>query len=266
MIGPADASGEWENWMDAALSDRKPFNIDTDDRRVTDGAYNEDGKYVRYQGNSPFPADRGIYHWSHYSSCHWCYIFEDADWITDWPIMTSKELDFLLAEANYRLGDKAAAMETVNRYRTGNGELPRFRDVNGVAPGGNRCVPQNPDGSCGDLWEALKYEKRIEVFMAGMAGEYMDDRGWGDLVQWTWEQLPIPGSELDILQINNYTFGGPGGQSSAPFLGGHIPEDIRSLFTQMTPEALRLKRRLIQAITEYNPGTPDDIDVTPVRK
>jgi len=266
-VGPADASGAWETWINAPIDDRRPFNIDTDDRRVTGGSYDTDGAYIRYYGNSPFRPERGLYHFSHYGACHWCTLLEDQGWVGDWTILTPKELDFLEAEADYRLGDKAAAMRTVNNYRTDKGRLPPFTDVNGVAPGGSRCVPQNPDGSCGDLWEALKYEKRIELYAYGMAVEYMDDRGWGDLVQWTWQQLPIPGAELDILNMDVYTFGGPGGESSAIYLGGrNIPPDIGRLFTQITPEALRLKRRLVEALTEHNARIPDDLDVISARK
>ena len=261
-IGPSDASGEWEKWINAAVDDKRPFDIDTDDRRVTGGSYDIDGKYVTYLGNSPFPADRGLYHYSNYIDCRWCYLRDDLSFIGEWIDMDPKELKFLEAEANYRMGDKAGAMAIVNQYRTQNGELPPFTSVDGVAPGGTRCVPQNPDGSCGDLWEALKYEKRIELFHYGMATEYFDDRGWDDLVQWTWKQLPIPGSELDILNIINYTFGGPGGQSSAPYLGG-APEDIRKLLTRSTPEALRVKSKLQEAWRNLKPTVPNDI---PVRK
>ncbi len=213
-IGPSDASGNWETWINAGPDDKRPFDIDTDDRRITAGDPTTSGKYIRYMGNSPFPADRGIYHYSNYIDWRW-YPIRQANFVAEWPDMTNKELEFLVAEANYRMGNRAAAMETVNKYRA-NGELPPFTDPNGVAPGGDRCVPQNPDGSCGDLWETFKYEKRIELFHYGMATEYFDDRGWGDLVQHTFLQLPVPGSELELLLQEIYTFGGPGGESTAP--------------------------------------------------
>ena len=213
-IGPSDASGNWETWINAGPDDKRPFDIDTDDRRITAGDPKTSGKYIRYMGNSPFPADRGIYHYSNYIDWRWAYVRE-ANFVAEYPDMTNKELDFLVAEASYRMGNRMQAMEIVNKYRA-NGELPPFTDPNGVAPGGDRCVPQNPNGSCGDLWETLKYEKRIELFHYGMATEYFDDRGWGDLVQYTFLQLPVPGSELELLLQEIYSFGGPGGVSSAP--------------------------------------------------
>ena len=162
--------------------------------------------------------------------------------------MTGKELDLLAAEANFRLGNRDAAMAIVNKYRTTNGELPAFTSADGVAPGGDRCVPQNPDGSCGNLWEALKYEKRIELFHYGMGTEYFDDRGWGDLVTNTWEQLPIPGSELEILLQEVYTFGGPGGSSAAP-----------DFINDISPEALRAKVRAIDLWRETRRERIDDV-------
>ncbi len=237
-IGPADASGGWETWANATADAKRPFDIDTDDRRITGGAPDLSGKYIRYMGNSPFPADRGIYHYSNYIDWRWRFLYEN-NWEGEYPDMTSIELDFLAAEANWRLGNKAPAMEVVNKYRTQSGELPPFADPDGVAPGGDRCVPQLVDGSCGTLWDALKYEKRIELFHYGFGTEYFDDRGWGDLVSDTWVQLPIPGSELEILLLEIYTFGGPGGEGAAA-MTAH----------DHTARGIRLKRLAYEAWTE----------------
>ena len=167
--------------------------------------------------------------------------------------MTDWELQFIAAEANYRLGNRDAAMAHVNMSRA-RGDLPPFTDPNGVAPGGDRCVPQMPDGSCGDLWEAYKYEKRIELFHYGFGTEYFDDRGWGDLVQWTWEQVPVPGSELELLLMEVYTFGGPGGQSSAGDAAG-----FRNFFNDVSASTLRAKRLGMEAWIAANRETIDDV-------
>ncbi|MDE2804173.1 MAG: hypothetical protein OXN18_03400 [Gemmatimonadota bacterium] len=225
-VGPADASGEWEKWVAAGPNNKVPFDIDTDDRRITAGAPNRSGKYIRYMGNSPFPADRGIYHYSNYIDWRWRPLYANG-WVGEYPDMTNKEFDFLTAEASYRMGNRDAAMAIVNKYRA-NGELPAFEDPDGVAPGGDRCVPQLPSGACGNLFDALKYEKRIELFHYGFGTEYFDDRGWGDLVQHTFLQLPIPGSELEILLQEVYTFGGPGGESTAPDINDVSPRALRA--------------------------------------
>ena len=249
-VGPSDASGNYQQWINAPLGERVPFDIDTDDRRITSGVPGEtDAMYMRYMGNSPFPADRGIYHYSNYIDYRWEYLWYEFRYVTLWPDMTQKELDFIAAEANYRLGNMAAAMETVNKYRTMNGQLPPFTDPSGPAPGGDRCVPKMNDGSCGDLWEALKYEKRIEVFHYGMATEYFDDRGWGDMVTNSWTQLPVPGSELELLLLEIYTFGGPGGNSSAP-----------DIINDVTPAGISKKLKAFELWREANANRgPDEV-------
>ena len=246
-IGPSDASGEWERWINASPAQKTPFDIDTDDRRITGGAPNSHGTYIRYMGNSPFPADRGIYHYSNYIDWRWIALRTNS-FVGDYPDMTAKELEFLVAEADYRLGNRAATMATVNKYRA-NGELPPFTSPDERAPGGDRCVPQLADGSCGTLWDAYKYEKRIELFHYGMGTEYFDDRGWGDLVTQTWQQLPIPGSELQILLMELYSFGGPGGSSSAP--------DV--ITKSFSADAIRAKRDALDAWSKAYADRIDDI-------
>jgi hypothetical protein len=61
------------------------------------------------------------------------------------------------------------------------------------------------DGDGATLWSMLKHEKRMEAFgtLCGIA--FYDDRGWGDLVEGTPVDLPIPGSELLILEEAIYT-------------------------------------------------------------
>ncbi len=256
-IGPADASGAWETWINASHNDKRPFHIDTDDRRITGGQPNSHGEYIRYRGNSPFPASRGIYHFSHYIDRRWDYL-RFGSFIGEYPDMTAKELEFLVAEAAYRTGDMETTMATVNKYRTENGKLPPFTDPRGVAPGGDRCVPQMADGSCGDLWEAYKYEKRIELFHYGFGTEYFDDRGWGDLVTHTFSQLPIPGRELDLLFVDVYTFGGPNDPTAAP------DAIDRDFLGDISPDAIKVKMEALEAAMAHDMDRIDDFRV--VRK
>ena len=255
-VGPSDSSGGYQKWISAPLDQRVPFDLVTEDVRIgptgpcpapNDSA--KCGKYMRYMGSSPFPADRGIYHYSNYIDWRWASLWYDYRYETLWPDMTPMELEFIAAEANYNLGNHAATMETVNKYRA-NGNLPPFTDPNGVAPGGDSCVPKRNDGSCANLWEAYTYEKEIEVFHYGMATAYFDDRGWGKMVQHSWVQLPIPGNELELLLLPNYTFGGPGGESSAP----DIIDDI-------TPAGIRNKLRGLQLWMDQDANTDPEAAV-----
>ncbi|HEY5060486.1 MAG TPA: hypothetical protein VII52_03070, partial [Gemmatimonadaceae bacterium] len=65
------------------------------------------------------------------------------------------------------------------------------------------------------LWDALRYEKRVEG--AGVDGQvsFWDARGWNTLAQNTFINFPIPGRELEIERLPIYTYGG-GGAGSAP--------------------------------------------------
>ena len=119
----------------------------------------------------------------------------------DLPFFTLSENRLLQAEGEYRLGNYAAAAALIDFSRTAGmagtpavatgGGLPGLV-ANGVTnatatvPGGAACVPKVPVApftsvACGNLWEALKYEKRIETAYTHFAAWYLDNRGWGDL-------------------------------------------------------------------------------------
>jgi len=78
------------------------------------------------------------------------------------------------------------------------------------------CVPRKFNGQCGSLWDALRYEKGIEMIGTDAVVRFFDSRGWQLLPEHAFTQLPVPGRELGTLRLELYTFGGPGGQSSAP--------------------------------------------------
>ncbi|MEO6778778.1 MAG: hypothetical protein ABI194_04930, partial [Gemmatimonadaceae bacterium] len=72
------------------------------------------------------------------------------------------------------------------------------------------------NGQCGSLWDALRYEKEIENFGTNGVLAFLDARGWQALPENSITQLPVPGAELATLNRALYSYGGPGGQSSAP--------------------------------------------------
>lgn len=236
-IGPSDVSGAWETWINADPPDRDPFPIVTPDSRITEPYQPEtDGKYLEYRGNSPFPASRGIWTFSHYMDIRFT---ELRSGIGTFPDFVEAEVDFIRGEAWYRLGQYDNVREVVNKYRA-NGGLPPFV-TNDNPDGPDTCVPQNPDGTCGDLWEALKYEKRIENYHYGSASEFMDDRGWGDLVSGTLLEIPVPGSELLLMLMEIYTFGANAG-NGAPAPARH---SFASFLNDFSPEALSFKRQAL---------------------
>ncbi len=61
----------------------------------------------------------------------------------------------------------------------------------------------------------LKWEKRVEVVLTGVAGGnwFFDGRGWGDLWKNTPLHFPIPCQELQVIQMMPCNdVGGPGGE------------------------------------------------------
>src|SRR5678815_1568191 len=95
--------------------------------------------------------------------------------------------------------------DRINKTRTANGKLPAVT-IDGP-PDVAGCVPRKTTGACGSLWDALRYEKRIEG--AGVDGQvaYLDARGWNTLTENSFVMFPIPGRELEIQQMPIYTYG-----------------------------------------------------------
>jgi hypothetical protein len=212
-LGPADSANGFVNWVATPNDNRQPFQIRTKDRRIQGAAGPASpGKYVGYNLNNIFAVSRGTYRFS------WYYYGRNGTGTT-WQegpqlSMTVAEMDLLKAEALIRLGRAAEALPLINKTRVANGELPPVTiDGPPDAPG---CVPRKFNGQCGSLWDALRYEKGIELLGVNGVNRFFDARGWQMLAQYSITQLPIPGRELGTLQLENYTFGGPGGESSAP--------------------------------------------------
>jgi hypothetical protein len=213
LVGPADSTNEFVNWVATPVANRMPFQLRTKDRRIQGAAGpTAPGTYVGYNQNNIFAASRGTYRFS------WYYFLRYGTGET-WqngpqPIMLVSEMNLLKAEALIRLDRAAEALPLINASRVGFGQLPPVT-IDGP-PDEPGCVPRKLSGACGSLWDALRYEKNIEgVGVSGVIA-YFDARGWQTLPQHSILQLPVPGRELAILQRPLYTYGGPGGTSSAP--------------------------------------------------
>jgi starch-binding outer membrane protein, SusD/RagB family len=236
VLGMADQSGQYQRWMARDPWDRHPnlsadqlsdpFLIITDDLRFPRGTtlaaqtltanrgkmfsvLNVGGGYGS-QWNRP---DRGPFRWSFYRF----HVLDD--WMTpatnrnDLKELTVAEMRLLKAEGLFRTNDRAGAAAIINMTRTAAG-----LNATNAAGLNTSCVPKLPNGSCGDLWEMLKWEFRLETMYYGYhtGPWYFLGRGWGDLAEGTWLQLPVPAREAELLLMPSYTFGGLGGQSAAP--------------------------------------------------
>lgn len=137
--------------------------------------------------------------------------------------MLKAETDLLAAEAAIRVGNIALAAQLIDRTRVAAG-LPALSGVittiNDPVPGGANCVPKIPDPntkalSCGNIFEAMKYEKRMELAFNHLGAWFFDSRGWGDLIEGTPTFYPVPVEELDARLKPYYNTGG-GGVHTAP--------------------------------------------------
>lgn len=234
IFGMADQAGQYQEWISrdpwvrypnlSADQTGDPFLIQTDDRRFPSGATiaeqqaNDGDIFEVATAGGGFGAqwarpDRGTFRWSYYRiKIHDQWQGNAANRTTH-PEMALAEMRLLKAEGLYRNGDLAGAAAIINETRVAAG-----LNATDAAGTNTSCVPKLPNGSCGDLFEMLKWEKRLETLFAGphMAAGYFDGRGWGDLAEGTFLQIPVPGEELDLLGMPGYTFGGPGGPSAAP--------------------------------------------------
>jgi hypothetical protein len=246
LLGPADTSGAYQQWLQSAsgtnFQTTQPFVVRTYDKRIQQPEQTSPlakPVYFKYTDLNP-PAVfgdttiRGRYYVSNYWNStravnnHTQFPAQgggrnrrgtnvgnsDLDEIQDAMVIPA-EVRLLKAEAEFRLGNLAAAAAIINETREINGELPGVTaaGVPASTPG-QPCIPRRYDGSCGSLFDALMYEKRLETY--GTAIAFFDARRWGCLLEGTLTQLPPPGRQLDLQGRVIYTFGGhPGEPGSA---------------------------------------------------
>jgi hypothetical protein len=207
--GMADQSGAYQAWINTPVLSRTPFLIQTTDKRFPQGGNataqaQNPGKYIEYGGTrGHFRPDRGTWRWSLYRD----YRLDGTTGIQGASIiMSSRDLRLLKAEGLFRTGNLAGAADIINETRVPNSLGPT--NASGLNP---TCTPRLPSGSCGDLLEMLKWEKRMENYQHNFGAWFFDSRGWGDLYRGTPLHFPVPASELQALGLPLYTFGGPGG-------------------------------------------------------
>jgi hypothetical protein len=224
VAGMADTSGAYQAWIATPTGNKQPFLIFTPDTRWPQGVdettqYNSPGEYYSVNLGSDGTRiwsrpDRGTWRWSYY------YITKEPYFTTHGingegatPLITVRQLKSLIAEAGYHAGTLSAVATFVNETRTLHG-------LNATDAGGTNtsCVPKLPNGTCGDLWEMFKWETRLETQFSGAlrSGWWIDGRGWGDLMQGTLLQFPVPYRDEQLLKLAPYNFGGVGGVWAAP--------------------------------------------------
>lgn len=229
-IGPADQSGAYQNWIRITPRENaERFLIVTPDRRITGATPTSNGAYIRYvtaTGGVDF--SRGQQHWSWYG--WWRRLnYQGANHLTGhFALATADENRLYRAEALMRLNRVAEAIPLINvtrtraqrvgttNFPTNLPAIPADLGANDRLPlVNNACVPRRTDGTCGSVWDALMYERDIELMGIEPTRSWMDRRGFGQLRTGVWVHLPVPARYLTSLGIPKYTFGGIGGEGSA---------------------------------------------------
>jgi hypothetical protein len=228
IIGMADVSGNYQTWLSTPLTSRgsgnNGFFMVTPDTRFPQGANRaaQQADFTintcqaagsvckRYFVNRPGGSDQ-------FAGAGWGWSNYDFQRFHPWRVagdagtgqqgntiyFAKTELDMLQAEGLIRTGNFAGAAALINLTRQKNGLQPITAfDGTSPVPGGTSCVPQVPIGptyttaQCGNMMEAMKWEKRIESMFTAVGGWYLDSRGWGDLAQGTPLYWATPNEDL----------------------------------------------------------------------
>jgi len=228
ILGMADTAGAYDAWLATPLTGRAPFLLRTPDKRFPSGETRTDQQAVTgishagtavgsvlYFRNRPAGDDKPAAPWGNWYYDNWRFWgIRQAGGNGPIEAFTQAENDMLAAEGYMRTGRVALAVPLINTYRTRAGlpAIPSTTDQNTVVPGGNACVPRVPQPptytttACGSVYEAMKWEKRLETSFTGYAQWFIDSRGWGDLTEGTVLEWPVPWQELYARQnLNIYT-------------------------------------------------------------
>lgn len=230
ILGMADTTGAYNTWLAQGLTGKVPFLLRTPDKRFPSGATRAaqntssggDTKagtppgsilyfFNRLQGNDKPAAKWGT--WFYDNQRFWGVRFNSHKG----PLMafSKAENDMLAAEGYMRTGRTSLAIPLINltRVRAGLPAIPAGALQTDAVPGGTACVPRVPQSAsnftttaCGTVFEAMKWEKRVETSFTGYAQWFIDSRGWGDLTNGTITEWPVPWEELYARQnLNLYT-------------------------------------------------------------
>lgn len=241
--GMADTSGNFAAWLATPVSNRSSFSVFTPDRRfpstctaataLTRGSLQTCGPvnagqsftlmpYLRNRptGNDIINTPMQTSQYDHWRSRQ----LQQASRLGPYPIFTAAVLDLLEAEGYIRSGtvaDYATAAARISTSRVAAG-LPTLVgagivDTLALVPGANACVPRVPDiatnyttTKCGNIWDAMKHEYRMEALYIHYGAWFLAMRGWGDLPEGTAVEWPVPNQEMDARQQPFYGKGGVG--------------------------------------------------------
>ncbi len=145
----------------------------------------------QFLATNTFRPDRGEYHFSSYRYSR----FDPVVWPPTFPSpeMRGAENAMFLAEAQAMTNNLPAAINTINNSTY-------------VTRGGLDPLPGSATKD--QILAAIRYERTIELYLAGYGISFFDMRRKDELQKGTFLHLPIPAIQLDVMLVPNYTFGG----------------------------------------------------------
>ncbi len=155
----------------------------------------------QYMSSCPFRAERGYYHFSSYR-------YKRLDpYLTTWtepmPEFRKAENDYFIAEAAARTNKLAEAVSVMNASaRASRGKLADLT------------------ADQAKVLAAIHYERMVELMCSGMGVQYFEMRKENLLQKGTILHFPIPGSQLEVIQMDYYTFGGTTGTAGVDYSNG----------------------------------------------
>ncbi len=223
-LGMGDTTGAYDAWLQTSVNTTaratagSTFLMRTPDRRFPSGetrpaqqtasggssrAGTPTGS-ILYFYNRPTGSDQPGYPWGtwQYDNMRFWNIRAGGG-NGPWVILSRAESDLLAAEGYLQTNQPALAIPLIDRYRVRAGlpPIPAGSTMNSIVPGDNACVPRVPQPpnhtttACGTVFEALKWEKRLETAFTGNAQWFIDARGWGDLYGASPLEWPVPYQE-----------------------------------------------------------------------
>lgn len=240
FLAMADTSGAYTTYLSTANVARSSFLIITRDRRFPQGATRTAQQAAAGTGSAgqaftatPYFRNRptgsdiageplNVSQYDYWRSRQ----LQQASRVGNWPLFTAAEVRLLAAEGYFRTGNFVEMINRINTSRFTVGGLDSIpntiADTATLIAGGVGCVPKVPDAAagylaskCGNVWDALKYEYRLETAYTGYGNWFFPGRGWGDLPEGTAVQWPVPYDEMDARRQSFYGFGGVGGISGS---------------------------------------------------
>jgi hypothetical protein len=177
---------------------KHPGMADTLDVRI-----GSDFEYVEW---IEMPPDRGYYRFSNYVITKFDHLY-DALWVGNIPIFLKAENELIRAEALIKSNDDVS------------GAISILNEGTRITRG--KLDPLEPGSTEQEVLDAIFYERDVELMFTGLGISFFDMRRRDMLQPGTLLHFPVPGDELSLLLIENYTFGGDKGTPGEDYsIGG----------------------------------------------